>query len=117
MKPTEGAKEVKNVSEESGVTLSSLSEGKMADIRNEVKQMIKEGKSDAECLSRIKTLKDILTMLDATSIHKLDEVSNVKESECPKEDNKVKNVEGSDNVTETTQNVIIKVKICGNGKQ
>ena len=51
LKPTEGAKEVKNVSEESGVTLSSLSEGKMADIRNEVEQMIKESKSDAECLS------------------------------------------------------------------
>ena len=46
-----------------------------------------------------------------TNIHKLDEVSNVKESECQKEDNKAKKVEGSDNVTETRQNVIIKVKI------
>ena len=111
LRSTEGPEVVKNIGEQSGVTISSLSESKMAEIRKEVEQMIKEGKSDAKSLSRIKTIKDILTMLDALGIHKLNKKGDEKQTECANKDNEIKDMEGSDIVTETCQNVLLQVKI------
>ena len=48
LRPTEGPEEVKNIGEKCGVTISSLSESKMTEIRKEVEQIIKEGKSDTK---------------------------------------------------------------------
>ena len=75
LNPTKGPKEVKNVSEKSYVkvseksdvaqsdksnlTLSSLDPAKMAEIKKQVEEMIREGKTDADSLNRIDTLKHI----------------------------------------------------------
>ena len=46
-------------SDKSNLTLSSLDPAKMAEIKKEVEEMIREGKTDADSLNRIDTLKHI----------------------------------------------------------
>ena len=81
----------------------------MEELQNQVEMMIKEGKTDIDCLSQINTLKSILKMLQSQNIHKIDKESDEKSSEPPKED--IKHAKGSDNITETSKNVILKVQV------
>ena len=50
-------------------------------------------------------------MIQTPNIHKLDEKSDERQSEPPKEDNEVKDSKGSDNITKTNQNVVLKLQV------